>query len=50
MSGCFEAKSYSEADGVSELITKPMSVKAMHELAARLRGEGASLFFAAVED
>ena len=50
LSGCFEAKSYSEADGVSELITKPMSVKAMHELAARLRGEGASLFFAAVED
>ena len=50
MSGCFEAKSYSESDGVSELITQPMSVKAMHELAARLRGEGASLFFAAVED
>ena len=24
-------------------------VKAMHELAARLRGEGASLFFAALE-
>ena len=49
LTGCFEAKSYSEFDGVSELITKPMSVKAMHELAARLRGEGASLFFAALE-
>ena len=36
-------------NGVSELITKPMSVKAMHEMAARLRGEGASLFFAALE-
>ena len=50
LTGCFEAKSYSESDGTSELITKPMSVKAMHELAARLRGEGASLFFAAVEE
>ena len=47
---CIRDRSYSESDGVSELITKPMSVKAMHELAARLRGEGASLFFAALED
>jgi len=50
LTGCFEVRSYSEADGQSELITKPMPVKAMHELAARLRAEGAALFFAALED
>lgn len=50
LTGCFELRSYSESDGLSELITKPMPVKAMHELAARLRAEGAELFFAALED
>lgn len=49
LTGCFELKSYSECDGQSELITRPMSVKDMHELAARLRAEGAELFFAALE-
>lgn len=48
--GCFEVKSYSESDGTAELITKPMSVKAMHELASRLRADGADIFFAALED
>ena len=48
--GCFEVKSYNETDGQAELITKPMSVKAMHELAARLRADGADIFFAALED
>ena len=47
--GCFEVKSYSESDGVAELITKPMSVKSMHELATRLRAEGADIFFAELE-
>ena len=47
--GCFEVKSYSESDGGAELITKPMSVKSMHELATRLRAEGADIFFAELE-
>lgn len=50
LAGCFEAKSYSETDGQCRIITKPMSVRAMHELAARLRSEGARLFFAALEE
>ena len=50
LTGCFEVKSYSETDGQTELVTKPMSVKAMHEMAARLRAEGAKMFFAAFED
>jgi homoserine dehydrogenase len=50
LAGCFESKSYSETDGQTELITRPMSVKAMHELAASLRAEGAEIFFAALED
>lgn len=49
LSGCFQVRSYSETDGITELVTRPMSVKAMHEMAARLRAEGAELFFAALE-
>jgi aryl carrier-like protein len=50
LAGCFESKSYSETDGQTELITRPISVKAMHELVASLRAEGAEIFFAALED
>ena len=38
-----------ELDGpVARLVTKPMSVSAMHETARRLRAQGAALFFAAI--
>jgi len=50
MSGCFEIREYAELEGRAELITKPMSVQEMHELAAKLRSEGAEMFFAALEE
>ena len=38
------------AKGISRVITRPMTVKQMHELAARLREGGARLFFAGMEE
>lgn len=37
-------------DGTAIVITKPMSVSLMHETAARLRAEGAKIFFAGMGD
>ena len=37
-----------EPGPVARLVTKPMSVSAMHETARRLRARGAALFFAAI--
>ena len=49
LAGELEAES-TELDGpVARLVTKPMSVAAMHETARRLRAQGAALFFAAIE-
>ena len=48
LAGELEAES-TELDGpVARLVTKPMSVAAMHETARRLRAQGAALFFAAI--
>ncbi len=41
-----DAESVSYEGSTARVITKPMSVKAMHELAKRLRKGGAELFFA----
>ena len=49
LAGEIEAES-AELDGaVARLVTKPMSVSVMHETAKRLRAQGASVFFAAIE-
>ena len=37
-----------EPGPVARLVTKPMSISAMHETARRLRARGAALFFAAI--
>ena len=37
-------------EGTARLITKPLSVLEMHSLAADIRKEGGSLFFAAIEE
>ena len=44
----FEAGTVEVEGELARLITEPMSVSAMHAAAARLRGEGVSLFFAAI--
>lgn len=48
LAGEIPAESAEEEAGVARLITAPISVKAMHATAKRLRGQGASLFFAAI--
>ena len=39
-----------ECAGGAAYLTEPMSVRAMHDLAAKLRAEDASLFFAGIRD
>ena len=48
LAGEFAAESVECEGGTARLLTKPMSVQAMHETAAKLRAGGASVFFAAV--
>ena len=38
------------ADGTARVITRPMTVKQMHDLAAQLRADGAKVFFAGIEE
>lgn len=42
-------ESAESAGGVARLVTKPMSVAAMHAFAAKIRAEGGEIFFAALE-
>ena len=46
----FPAESLERDGADARIITKPLSVSAMHAAAGRLRAEGAPLFFAAVAD
>ena len=39
-----------KANGVARVITKSMTVKAMHDAAAALRAQGAQVFFAGIEE
>ena len=48
LAGELEAESAELEGPVARLVTKPMSVSAMHETARRLRARGAALFFAAI--
>ena len=50
LAGEIAAESTEYEGEVARLITKPMSVAAMHETARRLRAQGAALFFAAIRD
>ena len=50
LAGEIEAESAELEGEVARLVTKPMSVSAMHETARRLRAQGAALFFAAIRD
>ena len=50
LAGEIEAESTEYEGEVARLVTKPMSVAAMHETARRLREQGAALFFAAIRD
>ena len=38
------------SNGIARVITKPMTVKQMHDLAAQLRADGAKVFFAGIEE
>jgi predicted PurR-regulated permease PerM len=38
------------ANGIARVVTKAMTVKQMHVLAAQLRAEGAKVFFAGIEE
>ena len=48
LAGALPAESVEQDGDIARLITKPLSVQAMHETAKRLRAEGAALFFAAI--
>ena len=37
-------------DGVARVVTLPMTVKQMHDTAAKLRNAGADVFFAGIEE
>ena len=50
LAGEIAAESAEFEGQVARLITKPMSVSAMHETARRLRAQGAALFCAAIRD
>ena len=50
LAGEIDAESAELEGEVARLVTKPMSVSAMHETARRLRAQGAALFFAAIRD
>ncbi|MBR0199194.1 MAG: homoserine dehydrogenase [Oscillospiraceae bacterium] len=50
LAGEIAAESAEFEGQVARLVTKPMSVAAMHETARRLREQGAALFFAAIRD
>ena len=50
LAGEIAAESAEYEGQVARLVTKPMSVAAMHETARRLREQGAALFFAAIRD
>lgn len=50
LAGEIAAESAEFEGQVARLVTKPMSVSAMHETARRLRAQGAALFFAAIRD
>jgi homoserine dehydrogenase len=50
LAGEIAAESAEFEGQVARLVTKPMSVSAMHETARRLRARGAALFFAAIRD
>ena len=50
LAGEIEAESAEYEGSAARLVTKPMSVSAMHETARRLREQGAALFFAAIRD
>ena len=39
-----------EDGDIARVITKPVTVKEMHDLAARLRQQGAQVFFAGIEE
>ncbi len=49
LAGEFPAEALEQDGDIARLITAPMSVKAMHETARRLRAQGAALFFAAIK-
>lgn len=44
----FDYTEYEESEGIARLVTKPVSVREMHYLAAALRNKGEELFFAAI--